>query len=347
MASVMGKARGAALALAAAAVLVTVGLLVNLLPEATAGRQSAQAQRLLLRLHDLPPGYADNLVSAETGPLDECDNLRPANAEPRLAVFIARYAPKGCLGIYFRLYRVPGFSPAPPAVGSGALDAGSVEAAEAALAVAPEAIGHLTEGMKLEETVPPATVGEATRLLHWTNGGGAFVAGETSDSFLAWRSGSAIGVVFVEGRSFTASDQAAVELARRQQIHIEHPAPYTRAERDSSEVALDNPILKVRAYWLGRIFRPGKGAPASRLRGTSSVGGKGVASRQYLGLAYSGGVTLREWTRGGWRRFRAAHPDARFTAVVHMGGTVIAVDSRRYATEDIVRGLHPRPKRTF
>jgi hypothetical protein len=310
-------------------------------------RPGALAQRLLLRLHDLPPGYVGNLVSSETGPLDECGYLKPAEAEPELAAFIARYAPKGCSGIYFRLYTMPGFSPAPPAVGSGALDAGSVDAAEAGLAVAPEAIGHLTEGMKLEEVAPPAIVGEATRLFHWTNGGGAFVTGKTSDSFLAWRSDSTVGVIFVEGRSFAASDQIAIELARRQQVHIEQPTPYTRAERDSSEVALDNPILKVRAYWLGRTFRPGNGTPPSRLRGTFSIGGKGVASRQSLTLAYSGGITLREWARGGWKRFSAAHPDDEFAAIAQLGGTVIAVESRRYAAKDIVRGLHPRPKRAF
>lgn len=349
MAGARGRVRGTALALAAVAALVAMGLSVGLLPGATAApkRPDASAQRLLLRLHDLPPGYIGNLVSAETGPLDECGYLRPADAEPRLAAFIARYAPEGCLGVYFRLYRVPGFSPAPAAVGSGAMDAGSVEAAEAALEVAPEAIGHLTEGMELEETAPPATVGEATRLFHWTNGGGAFVAGKTSDSFLAWRSDSAVGVIFVEGRSFAANDQAAVELARRQQAHIEHPTPYTAAERDSSEVALDNPILKIRTYWLGRTFHPGNGTPASRLTGTFSVDGKGVASRQSLALVYSGGITLRERTQRGWKRYRAAHPGAKFAAVVHVGGTVVAIESKRYATEDIVRNLRPRPRRVF
>lgn len=330
----------------------------SLLP-ADAAAPGAPAHRLLLRLHDLPPGYLANLASSETGPLDECDYLHPADAEPELAAFIAQYAPKGCFAVYLRLYRVPGFTPAPIAVGTAAMDAGGVGAAEAGLAVAPEAIGHLTGDMALEEVAPAATIGEADRLFHWGEGGHAFASGHTADSFLAWCSGGVVGVVFVEARSFAASDGAATELARRQQDRIEHPTPYTRAEQDSSEVPLDNPALKIRAYWLGRTFEPGGAAPPAHLRGSFAIDGQGVARRQTLWLAYSKGMVLQEWTRAGWKRFSSAHPNAQFTAVTRIGDTVVAVDLHRcgarcgggnrpygslQAAKRVIRGLRFRPQ---
>jgi hypothetical protein len=226
---------------------------------------------MLLRLHDLPRGYIGNLVSAETGPLDQCDYLHPAEPQPTLAAFVDRYSPKGCFGIYARLYRVPGSRPAPPVVGTGALDAGSVEAAEAGLSVAPELIGHITEDLVPEEVPPTETIGDATRLLHWKKVPGLFRSGYSSGSFLAWRSGSVLATVFVDGFRLAADDRVAAELAHVQQSRIEHPTPYTAAERDDTEVPLENPALEVPVYWLGRHFAPVHGLPSLRLLGAGSV----------------------------------------------------------------------------
>jgi hypothetical protein len=226
---------------------------------------------MLLRLHDLPPGYIGNLVSAETGSLDQCDYLHPAEPQPMLAAFIDRYSPKGCFGIYVRLYRVPGSPPAPPVVGTGALDAGSVEAAEAGLAVAPELISHITQDLVPEEVAPTEIVGDATRLLHWQKVPSLFKPGPSSGSFLAWRSGSVLATVFVDGFRLAADDRIAAELAHIQQSRIEHPTPYTAAEHDDTEVPLEDPALEVPVYWLGRHFAPGHGLPSLRLLDTASA----------------------------------------------------------------------------
>jgi hypothetical protein len=226
---------------------------------------------MLLRLHDLPPGYIGSLVSAETGPLDQCDYLHPAEPQAKLAAFIDRYSPRGCFGIYVRLYRVPGSQPAPPVVGTGALDAGSTEAAEAGLAVVPELISHITDDLVPEVVAPTEIIGDATRLLHWKKVPSLFKPGYSSGSFLAWRSGSVLGTVFVDGFRLAADDRIAAELAHIQQSRIEHPTPYTAAERDDTEVPLEDPTLEVPIYWLGRHFAPEHGLPSLQLLDTGSV----------------------------------------------------------------------------
>src|SRR4051795_313010 len=198
MAGASGGFRRQVLRLAAAIFFGMVAA-AGLLHSADAAPPGASSRRMLLRLHDLPPGYIANLASAETGPLDQCDYLHPAEPQPKLAAFVDRYSPKGCFGIYVRLYEVPGSRPAPPVVGTGVLDAGSVEAAEAGLAVAPELISHITEDLVPEEVAPTETIGDSTRLLHWKKVPSLFRPGYSSGSFLVWRSGSVLATMFVDG----------------------------------------------------------------------------------------------------------------------------------------------------
>jgi hypothetical protein len=268
---------------------------------------------MLLRLHDLPQGYIGNLASAETGPLDQCDYLHPAEPQPMPAAFIDQYSPKGCFGIYARLYRVPGSPPAPPVVGTGALDAGSVEAAEAGLAVAPELISHITEELVLEEVAPTEIIGDATRLLHWKKVPSLFKPGYSSGSFLAWRSGSVLATVFVDGFRLAADDRITAELAHIQQSRIEHPTPYTAAEHDDTEVPLEDPALEVPVYWLGRHFAPGHGLPLLRLLNTGStelpsprIPRASLLYSDRRNLNHAEAVSINLWSPRQWRRLAAS-----------------------------------------
>src|SRR3954454_11985145 len=264
---------------------------------------------MLLRLHDLPPGHIAHLASAETGPLDQCDYLHPAEPQPKLAAFVDRYSPKGCFGIYVRLYEVPGSRPAPPVVGTGVLDAGSVEAAEAGLAVAPELISHITEDLVPEEVAPTETIGDSTRLLHWKKVPSLFRPGYSSGSFLVWRSGSVLATMFVDGFRLAADDRIAAELARVQQARIEQPTPYTAAERDDTEVPLEDPSLEVPIYWLGRHFAPEHGLPSLRLLGSASTT-PALPSLPRASLLYSyrrnlyhaETISINLWSPRQWRR---------------------------------------------
>lgn len=274
-------------------------------------RPEDPAERLVLRLPDLPHGYFP--FSPEGSDFELiCEPLDPSEPKPALAKFIRRYSPRGCMGMYVRFYRVPGLVSHAEMVGTAALDAGSIEAAEAGFAVAPEILGELTEDEIAEEITPTATVGDATRLFHWLHVPSFFYGHRTlSGSFLVWRSGDVLGTVLAAAGSQKASDLIAEELARRQQAHIEAPTPYTRAERDASEVGLDDPALTLPVYWLGRTFAPGHRLPAARLEagGRARYFGLGLTAAK-VELQYSKDLSLSSWTKRGWRRFLAS-PDGR------------------------------------
>jgi hypothetical protein len=107
----------------------------------------------------------------------------------------------------------------------------------------------------------------------------------------------------------TESD--ALALARLQQPHIEHPTPYTEAERFDAEVALDNPKLERPVYWLGRELAPGSGLPRLKLRFSATGPGR-TPARQRAELSYadgplpgdSAGIALTVLTREEWKRHR-------------------------------------------
>lgn len=304
MVGASGGRRRQALLFAAVISLAGAVATAGLLRSADAAQPGASSRQMLLRLHDLPPGYIGNLVSAETGALDQCDYLHPAEPQPALAAFVNRYSPKGCFGIYVRLYREPGSPPAPPVVGTGALDAGSIEAAEAGLAVAPELISHITEDLVPKEVAPTEIIGDATRLLHWQKVPSLFKPGYSSGSFLAWRSGSVLATVFVDGFRLAADDRVAAELAHIQQSRIEHPTPYTASERDDTEVPLEDPALEIPIYWLGRHFSPGHGLPSLRLLDTASRGGPraSLLYSDHRNLSHAEAVYLNLWSLRQWKQ---------------------------------------------
>lgn len=237
-------------------------------------RPSTKALSRLLRLHDLPLGFLVlRTASTEiTLPSIGCEEIDPAEPQPQLASFLDRYAPSGCLAIYMRLFRVPGEGPYPMLAASGAVELDSVEAAETGLAVSGELLSHLLEDELPREAPPPEVVGDASRLFRWEDGsllGGG--PGEAPSSFLVWRSGNVVAVTFAAGYRSPPSDRTVVELARRQQARIEAPAPYTRAEMDDTEVALEDPALEVPVYWLGRRLAGRHGLPSLRLLGSVST----------------------------------------------------------------------------
>jgi hypothetical protein len=271
------------------------------------------AERLVLRLHDLPLGYFP-LDFSEGAELElECEELRPADPGPRLASFVRRFAPAGCLGFYLRAYRIPGTASAAIA-GTGAMDAGSAEAAQEGFELAPNLLAKLTEE-RLEEVPPAQTVGDATRLFHWKHAP-TYFRNPHLGSFLVWRSGTALAAVFAAAGSLESSDRIVAELARRQQAHVANPTPYTRAERDSSEVRLDDPALTFPVHWLGRNFDPGHGLPPIKLQwGAAPIRGEALPGQKLL-LHYSHNVYLNSWTRRGWKRFLAT-PASRIMRTWH------------------------------
>jgi hypothetical protein len=380
--------RGRALVVAGA-LAVLLGLAIALADAQGDAPSEHPAERMVLRLHDLPPGFV------QLGGFN-CEPLRPAEPPREVADFVERFSPKGCFGTYQRLYEVPGVA-SPAIAGTGAMDTGSVEGAAAGFAVAPQLLGDLTE--KGAKVAPVAeAIGEATQLLHWKDL--PSLTGEEGQrgTFVVWRWGTVVAATFAAADSFALADRIALDLARRQQAHVENPTPYTVAERYAIDVPLDNPRLEVPVRWLGRTFSPGHGLRTARLAAAFEITRPG---RQSFHLGYTRGINLDgrtedDWDtrqdgmpRWAWRCTRSrklalprggnaviyasyrrnlsecpARPPREYSALVHVGGTVLVVGRRICATclgntisageynslagmKAIVRGLQPRPEPVY
>ncbi|HYP56614.1 MAG TPA: hypothetical protein VEQ41_10010 [Solirubrobacterales bacterium] len=268
--------RGRRIAIGAA--LGLLGLAAGLATIASMGADAAPRKgpdqtRLILRLSDLPLGYVNFDLQESEDERIFCSHLtNPDDTPPRLARFIVRYRPKGCIDAYSRLYSLPGQTPSPALAGTGVMALGSDAAADAGWAVAPEIIGRDDPP---REVRPSERVGRATRLFHAPTSGYLRQAGRAA-SFLVWRSGNTLAVVEAVADSYSQADRMAAELARLQQAHIRKPTRYTRAERFDGEVGLDDPAIDLPVYWLGRNFRPGRGLPENRLY-RSGFTGKPIA----------------------------------------------------------------------
>ncbi len=287
----------------------------GLLQTATAARHGTIHQSdLLLRLHDLPTGGYLNVELREgQGEGNFCAPLtHPRDTPPKLAKFIVRFHPKGCAGSFYRLFTVPGQPSGPVLAGTGVLRMSDDRAADAAWSVVPQLLGRLFHDHPPREVTAPEKVGSDTALFHAAQPRFypfPYKVAPTA-SFLVWRSGNTLAVVMAVGQSFAEDDQAALELARRQQIHIRRPTRYTRAERFDGEVALNDPAIETPVYWLGRNFRPGDELPNSRLYGSyASDGSEEETPGALLYLGYDQ-IWLDTWTQATWPQYAdtpAAH----------------------------------------
>lgn len=279
-----------------------------------APRRAPNQTRQILRLSDLPLGYLKLDLQEEQGDRVFCSRLHHVeDTPPQIARLVDRFHPQGCVGAYSRLYAAPGQPAGPLVVATGVLAMASDEAADAAWNAVPELLAQLMRG-RAPRPVPTAEeIGTKTELFHAREAPRFYPIYRRvapSASFLVWRSGNTLATVMVIGESFTDIDSAAVELARRQQAHIDHPTPYTLAERFDGEVPLDDPAIDIPVYWLGRNFRPGADLPNNRLFDSWFTGkatpetfedfAEGPSAP--LNLRYTN-IRLGIWTPSAWRVF--------------------------------------------
>ena len=270
------------------------------------GSKRAAVERLLRR-QDLGPGYFFLSRPNEGQPASQitCDRLEPSDEEPKLAAFLARYPVNGCFAIYARIFDAGDGRPAPHLVGTGAVDVGSVKGAIALLRVASLTVSHGFEDQLPKEAPAPEQVGDETKLFRVENLP-IFGEEETEASILAWRWGTSVGAIFAQAGSPKANDQEAVDFARLQQQHLEHPTPYTRPERDDSEAGFEDPSIAVPIYWLGRHFKAPGSLPTAELEGAVAPSSlyKGLPGEK-LEIYYSPDLNLGTWTAAGWQKFSA------------------------------------------
>jgi hypothetical protein len=302
------RTRRVKLPAALAVALALIGLLA-------VGRGAAQpwnpAEGMLLRLHDLPPGYKVLVGGSPEFPFAgiECHRIEPANAQPSLAAFLKRYSPSGCIAAYWQAFPAAGEGPDPLIAGTGALRTSTPEAAAAAFSTAAELTSHLMGNERPRKAAPPQVVGDASTLLVWKQRS-LFFPGEATSIFV-WRSGNVAAAVLVTGGTAAENSSAAVQLAQIQQRRIESPSPYTEAERDDREVSLENPALDVPIYWLGRRFAPGGGLQPMRLLDSESAtdhsARRPAASLLYidhLNSANGEALSIGIWSERQWQELR-------------------------------------------
>jgi hypothetical protein len=248
---------------------------------------------MLIRLHDLPPGF---VVDEEVG----CGVIDPEGADQPLYEFIVHHFPRACAAKYNRLYAVSGRRPDPPVVDTLVFDVRNEAAAEDAEAVIPELISRATGNIVPDEVKPTASIGARTRLFHTHDAG---PGDPFRGSLFVWRQGTLFGVTMAAGLPFAAADRAAARLARIQRTHMRSPAPYPESARDDLLVPLDNPAIELPVYWLGREFAVGGGAEPLELIDAFGPLGEGQAPPgTRIELSYDL-LRIGTWTEASWRRY--------------------------------------------
>jgi hypothetical protein len=287
---------------------VALALVLVLASAAAAAREPdgdlvAGSEETVLRLHDLPPGYqiGDDSGCGPWYPFGEEEGPE-SRLEKRFQKWILRNWPEGCFYEYEQLFKVPGLAPAPPLVGAETLntpsEAAAVEGFELYNALLDRSVRRGDAGM-----VTISASGAQARLIRDRD---ALVDGnkDRPRSYLTWRHGKQLSFLIAAGLHPRRNDRAVLHHAAIQQQRLEAPTPYTEAERDDTEVRLDDPGLKFPIYWVGNPFQSPAGPPAELAYAfAGEVGPPG----QKLKLDYaleSDGFTIGGWTRRGWKRFQ-------------------------------------------
>jgi hypothetical protein len=262
------------------------------------GKLIAASEETVLRLHDLPPGYQIGDDSG-CGPLGPTEGDWPRGRfERRYLNWLFKYWPEGCGYQYEQVFEVPGVEPAPPLVEAATLNTPSEAAARSGFGLVAALINHEKEGRR-RKTAWISSSGVRAVLFRSNN---ELVEGRIHQAatILFWHYGKLISFVEAAGMDPRRNDNAALHLAEIQQERLEHPSPYTEAERDDTEVWLDDPGLKFPIYWVGRRFAPGQGLPATELE--EAISGWVGPPGQKTGLWYEHFI-LGTWTRRSWKTY--------------------------------------------
>ena len=300
------RVRGSARLARTAALLAALALLSTQAPSGTSAAAHASepfAQRLTLRLVDLPRGYRIDEQGCGGG---------TEGAPPRLAAIVIRYRPDVCSVQFQNAWYGAEASKRgqPPVVESVAVSFTSAAGARAAFAIAPELAAYAlaSPGRLRGLASAPADLGEERRAYATDT---ANVLGKLGyrGFALVWRSGRIVSLTFVAGLPRQRGLASLGALARRQQQRLAQPTQLAPADNDDTEVALDHPRLDLPVVWLGRSFSA-RGLPALRLFLAQGPYGPGESpgyrvSLDYVGLKRrSGGAQLGLWRPSVWQAHR-------------------------------------------
>lgn len=268
------------------------------------GELVAGGEETVLRLHDLPPGYqvGDDSGCGALDPGIEGELSRGRFAR-RYMRWVLKYWPEGCDYEYEQIFEVPGLEPAPPLVKAGTLNTPSEAAADSGFGLYTTLVNHYSGG-RYRKTVTISPSGARALLFRSEN---ELVEGQIHKraTVLFWRHGNLLASVEAAGQDPRRNDSAALHFAQIQQERLEHPSPYTEAERDDTEVRLDDPGLKFPIYWVGNPFRAGDGPPVALEEAFAGTDGPpGQKFTLDYELLETNGFTIGGWTRRSWKRFQ-------------------------------------------
>jgi hypothetical protein len=265
------------------------------------GELVAAAEETVLRLHELPPGYqvSDDSGCGPVGPLE--GDSTPLTR--RYESWSFKYWPEACVYEYEQIFAVPGLGPAPPLVEAQILNTPSDAAVGGGLKLYTAILNRFKEPQpRRTVSIAPSVPGASLIRLK-----SELVEGRIHRpaTLLFWRFGKLVSYVEAAGMSPAENDSAALHFAQLQQERLEHPSPYTEAERDDAEVWLDDPGLKFPIYWVGNPFQLG-GRPPVELESanTGYVGPPGEKYQIDYELLEVGGFRIDGWTRRSWKRYQ-------------------------------------------
>lgn len=265
---------------------------------ARADAASPLAEKTLLRLDELPKGFVFDKSS-----YCEPVNPRRGSGKRALAEYVERFHPYSCHLSYTRLYSSPGKGIDPPIVATGTVTTPDATGTAASGPVAAELVEYLNGSRELTEVPAAQTLGEETRVFdspERARSGPEQMEGVT----VFWREGRVLAATYVGGWSYAQDEAAAFILAAKQQRQVEDPKPYLAPESDDVPAYFENPALRLPVYWLGRIFRPGRGLPRSYFWAAyprSHFGGSPTGFEQ--DVEYAPALYLDSWSRRGWESF--------------------------------------------
>lgn len=252
------------------------------------------AELVVLRLNDLPKGFR---IGDDGG----CGEFGVEGASDRLAEFVMRRRPSGCLRELNYVWAAR--SGVPLVVESAATVLADAKAAKEALQLRKDLLAFtLSSAGELENEKAESGLGDES--LSFTSGN-SLVRGQTGQpgAGVAWRSGNVVNAVFEGGLAGDKGRAAAVDLAHKQQDRLDHLTPVPRTETDDREISIDDPDLELPVYWLGREFDPAGDLPSLELVSAVSQGPEDGPGN-LVKIDYSGGVTLDLWTPESWARFK-------------------------------------------
>jgi hypothetical protein len=293
----MARALGLALALVLISAAPTSAL------SEPSGKLVAGSEETVLRLHDLPPGYqvGDDSGCGPWFPFGEGEEPE-GRLEKRYVKWVVKYWPEGCFYEYEQIFKVPGLGPAPPLVETETLNTPS------------EAVA--TEGLELYNALIDRSVRSAERKMAIIFPAGvqarllrdrrALVEGKKGQpqSFLIWRHGKQLSFLTAAGLDPRRNDRAVIHYAVIQQQRLEAPTPYTEAEREDSEVRLDDPALKFPVYWVGNPSQIPGGPPVALEHVVTGDGPVGMRYQLDYEILETDGFVIGGWTRRSWKRFQ-------------------------------------------